>query len=177
MKTLVLMMTIAIAMMACGSLHSNICYALGHGASAHQCNCPNCDYVCKFNAETVDEDKECFDVESKVICIPRVVFPWQKKCNPCANNGAWTRTICVLKTEKYKCPKCEYTWSAEKRSKPLEVKDVPADAKTPPTASLTPGPEKGSAPLAPQPEPLASGKIDGNHDASGSLSLRELLRQ
>jgi hypothetical protein len=55
------------------------------------------------------------------------VFPWQKKkckscsscdgngCSHCVNNGARTRKVCVLKPSSYKCPKCEYTWSAEKR--------------------------------------------------------------
>ena len=32
----------------------------------------------------------------------------------CVNNGARTRRIRVLKTESYTCPKCEYSWSAEK---------------------------------------------------------------
>lgn len=86
-----------------------------HGKSNDCCVCPSCQHVCKLTAEKVDEEKTCFDVESKVICIPRVVFPWQKKCNPCANNGAKLRTVCVLTTDKYKCPKCEYTWKAEKR--------------------------------------------------------------
>ena len=102
--------------------------------------CPACDHVCNLDAELVDEEKPCFEVESKVICIPRVVFPWQtgkscfpfcnKKgcnscdscdgrgcdsCNACINNGARTRRVCVLKTDKYTCPKCEYTWTAEKK--------------------------------------------------------------
>ena len=85
-----------------------------HGKSNDCCVCPSCQHVCKLTAEKVEEEKTCFDVESKVICIPRVVFPWQKKCNPCANNGAKLRTVCVLTTDKYKCPKCEYTWKAEK---------------------------------------------------------------
>ncbi|TWU48504.1 hypothetical protein Poly51_44040 [Rubripirellula tenax] len=89
--------------------------------------CPACDHVCKFDAKEVDVEKSCFDVESKVICIPRVVFPWQMKdrcgscnscdgtgCSSCINNGARTRRVCVLKTKKYKCPECEYSWSAEK---------------------------------------------------------------
>ena len=87
------------------------------------CCCPACDHVCNLEAEQVDEDISCFEVESKVICIPRVVFPWQKKrchgcdscdgsgCNNCVHNGARTRRICVLKTDKYTCPKCEYTWT------------------------------------------------------------------
>ncbi|TWU55070.1 hypothetical protein [Rubripirellula reticaptiva] len=89
--------------------------------------CPACDHICKFDAKEVEVEKSCFEVESKVICIPRVVFPWQKKdkcgscnscdgtgCSSCVNNGARTRRVCVLKTKKYKCPECEYSWSAEK---------------------------------------------------------------
>lgn len=94
--------------------------------------CPKCKSSCKLKAEKVDVEKKCFEVESKTICIPRVVFPWQmpkKKagcsscdscdgngCSSCVNNGATTRTIRVLKTKKYKCPECKYTWSAEKPS-------------------------------------------------------------
>lgn len=91
------------------------------------CRCPACDHVCNLEAKVVDEEIPCFDVESKVICIPRVVFPWQKRkghgscdscdgggCSQCVHNGAKTRRICVLTTDKYKCPKCQYTWSAEK---------------------------------------------------------------
>lgn len=85
-------------------------------AKANCHTCPSCKYVCKFEAEKVDEKIPCFDVEEKVICIPRVVFPWQKsKCDPCANNGAWIRKVCVLKRDSYTCPKCEYSWKAEKK--------------------------------------------------------------
>lgn len=87
--------------------------------------CPSCDHACKFKAESVEEEQEGFVVESKIICIPRVVFPWQKRptCSGCTtatceqcHNGGRTRKICVLKTEKYKCPKCEYSWSAEEKA-------------------------------------------------------------
>lgn len=89
--------------------------------------CPACDHVCHFEAKRVDVEKEVFDVESKVICIPRVVFPWQKRhtdcrchsggdtlCSSCISNGARTRRICVLKTAKQTCPECSYSWSAKK---------------------------------------------------------------
>ncbi len=95
------------------------------------CCCPECGHCCKLDAEEVDVEKSCFDVECKTICIPRVVFPWQKKkarsacdacdgcdgrgCTACVHNGAKTRTIKVLTTKKYKCPECKYTWSAEKK--------------------------------------------------------------
>ncbi len=88
--------------------------------------CPECNHCCRLEAEMVDEDIPCFDVESKLICIPRVVFPWQKKkclscdscdgrgCTNCVHNGARVRRICVLKTDKIKCPKCKYTWTPER---------------------------------------------------------------
>lgn len=106
----------------------------GCGRHADKCNscttcCPKCEYECKLKAAQVDVEKSCFEVESKVICVPRVVFPWQKKascgacdscdgrgCSSCFHNGAQIRTIRVLKTKKYKCPACEYVWSPEKKS-------------------------------------------------------------
>ena len=89
------------------------------------CICPACDHVCHLDAQQVDVERSCFETESKVICIPRVVFPWQKKkcsscdscdgvgCSNCVHNGARTREVNVLKVKKYKCPECQYTWSAK----------------------------------------------------------------
>ena len=98
----------------------------------HHC-CPECNHCCQLDAEMGEEEKKCFEVETEVICIPRVVFPWQvgKRCFPfcgkkhrtacdacdgygcsaCVHNGAKTRKIKILKSRKYKCPKCEYTWT------------------------------------------------------------------
>ncbi|MCC9599862.1 hypothetical protein LOC67_04745 [Stieleria sp. JC731] len=91
-----------------------------------KCSCPVCDHTCQLKAEQVEEEKTCFKVESKVICIPRVVFPWQKSkqaacascdscdglgCTNCVHNGARLRKICVLKKEKYTCPACKYSWT------------------------------------------------------------------
>ena len=94
-----------------------------------QC-CPVCDHRCTLDAKPDTKSKTCFEVESKVICIPRVVFPWQKRkagcagcdscdgngCTACVNNGARLRRICVLKKDKITCPSCKYTWSAEKKA-------------------------------------------------------------
>jgi hypothetical protein len=84
--------------------------------------CPSCD--CSLEAKMVDVEKSCFEVETKTICIPRVVFPWQRKkacgscdscdgsgCNSCVNNGAKTRCIRVIKKKKYTCPECQYSWT------------------------------------------------------------------
>ena len=77
------------------------------------CNtCPRCNACCELKAEKVDLEKKCWTVERQQICIPRVVFPWQKSCgNPCANNGAYVKTIKVLKSHTYTCPACEYSWT------------------------------------------------------------------
>jgi hypothetical protein len=95
--------------------------------------CPECQHCCQLEAEMGDVEKKCFEVETEVICIPRVVFPWQvgKRCFPfckknersscdscngrgcsnCVHNGAKTRKIKILKSRKYQCPQCEYAWS------------------------------------------------------------------
>ena len=80
------------------------------------CNtCPRCNTCCQLEAEKVDVEKKCWKVELQQICIPRVVFPWQKSCrNPCANNGAYVKTIKVLKSHTYTCPACEYSWTPVK---------------------------------------------------------------
>jgi hypothetical protein len=89
------------------------------------CICPACDQVCHLDAKQVDVEQSCFEVESKVICIPRVVFPWQKSKNDascdrcdgadchCRHSGAKPREVRVLKVAKYKCPECKYTWTAK----------------------------------------------------------------
>ena len=102
--------------------------------------CPKCDckcYTCELEADIVDVKKTCFEVEEHVICIPKVVFPWQRGkilcqrgkrgcgsscdscggagCNACVRNGAKIRKIKKLKTKKYTCPECEYRWTAKER--------------------------------------------------------------
>ena len=75
--------------------------------------CPNCHAVCcRLKVENDEVDEHCWNVECKYICVPRVVFPWQKSCcDPCVNNGACVKKIKVLKKEKYTCPTCKYSWT------------------------------------------------------------------
>lgn len=84
----------------------------GHRAKV-RAHCPKCHAACcKLEVEQVDEEKYCWKVECETICIPRVVFPWQKNCcDPCVNNGAWTRKVNVLKKHEYTCPACKYSWT------------------------------------------------------------------
>ena len=114
-------MVLAIAMIATYATHANTA-----NAQINICGrckmCPNCD--CSREAKMVDVEKSCFEVETKTICIPRVVFPWQRKkagescdscdgngCNSCVNNGAKMRCIRVIKKKKYTCPECKYSWT------------------------------------------------------------------
>lgn len=75
------------------------------GLCADNCAC------CTLKVEKVDEKHTAWEVECKQVCIPKVVFPWQKRCNPCANNGACVRTVRKLKKTEYKCPTLEFTWT------------------------------------------------------------------
>ncbi|TWU26474.1 hypothetical protein Pla52o_03270 [Novipirellula galeiformis] len=117
--------------------------------------CPACDHSCQFSVDVVDEKKTCFEVESKVICIPRVVFPWQKgNCDAVVrNNGARTRRVCVLKTKEYKCPRCEYSWSAEKK-KPCDGNHHEHRPSEPSVIEHAPTPAENVAPEATTPQSL-----------------------
>jgi len=130
-STKIIAANLVLTAMACG-VAPQIAQA-GHGKWFDQTGvacCPVCDHVCKLEAKAIEVEKSCFEVETKVICIPRVVFPWQtarkascascdscsgKGCNACVHSGARLRKICVLKPKAYTCPACEYTWSAEKK--------------------------------------------------------------
>ena len=81
--------------------------------------CPKCQTdVCVLEAECVDEERKCFEVEQKLICIPKVSLPWRKCekpcCGGCAANCrhqcAKTKAVKVLKTKTYECKVCQYSW-------------------------------------------------------------------
>ncbi len=66
----------------------------GHGGAGDGCcevQCPQCRHICKFTVDTDKEAKHCYKSECKPVCIPRVVFPWQKKscstCSSCSGAG------------------------------------------------------------------------------------------
>ncbi len=157
----------------------------GHNHQASCCVCPHCHHTCKFEAKEVEEEKTCFDVEAKVVCIPRIVFPWQKTaCNPCASNGARLRTVCVLTTEKYKCPKCEYSWTPEKTC--VTCDSDSSDALTPkenvdpsPAAEPVSVPEDLPAPdaeeIPPAPQPLVYGQVDPVREAPVNVDFSVLF--
>lgn len=88
--------------------------------------CPNCCHDCVFSANKENVDKTFYDVACKDICIPRILFPWQKGCCSCAkggkdgdgkggccavHNGAKTKSVRVLKKYKYECSECKHKWT------------------------------------------------------------------
>ena len=92
-------------------------------ASHGRCRlCPGCGHDCTLEVSKDQEARNCYDVECKPICIPRVVFPWQKKAccdtkgcdgKSCCtlNNGARTKYVRVLKKYEYHCSVCKYKWN------------------------------------------------------------------
>lgn len=107
---------IAMALLhAISPLASGAAWGWHWGEKACSTRCPACHYLCKFSAKKVDKKHHRYVAESKVICIPRVVFPWQSDdCHRGVNNGARLRRVNVLKREYYTCPQCEFQWDAEK---------------------------------------------------------------
>ena len=106
----------------------------GHGRFL---KCPNCHNTCTLSVEKGKVTRECYDVECKQICIPRVTFPWQKKacCGGCGGKGcgdckegccaartcAKAKTVRVLKKYEYECSHCKYQWT------PVDYKDKVKD--------------------------------------------------
>jgi hypothetical protein len=101
-----------------------------HGKSRgfRSVKCPACHNTCRLSVTEDEETKHCYQAPCETICIPRVVFPWQKKrcgkgcgcaegcgagghCSSAVNRGAKTRRVRVLKKYEYECPRCKYTWS------------------------------------------------------------------
>ena len=105
-------------------------------------SCPSCQqFCCQLKSEPSEEERYCWKVECKEICVPRVVFPWQNKkhrhghgcsgcdsgCDSCSadgccggatccdacrcNNGAFVVKVKSLKKHKYTCPSCKYSWT------------------------------------------------------------------
>ena len=69
--------------------------------------CPKCQHdFCTLKCENEKVNKKCFDVDQKIVCIPKVTWPWQK----CPPKCAKTKTVNVLKTKKYQCCQCKYSW-------------------------------------------------------------------
>ncbi|QEG43063.1 hypothetical protein [Roseimaritima ulvae] len=113
MKTISkLMLTIALLLPAAALTQTSVAQA--GGLDCLGCSlCPKCDNCCSLSVDQVDVEKHCWEIECKQICIPKIVFPWQKAdcCGQCVENGARIKTIKVLKKHKYTCPECEYTWT------------------------------------------------------------------
>ena len=95
-----------------------VCSPSFAGGKAKKSCCPKCKTCCELKVEEGTEEKHCWKVESKVICIPRVAFSWQwpfkkKSCKqecdanckkPCCappklvtdSTGRWVTTVSLL---------------------------------------------------------------------------------
>ena len=85
----------------------------------HCANCPHCGEVCYPTVSRDKKTKHCWKVESKTICIPKVRFPWEKKCNEkscCEKECALPKCgrkkcVKVLMKHEYECTVCKYSWN------------------------------------------------------------------
>ncbi len=73
--------------------------------------CPTCGHaVCCPQPELVKEQRYCWRVECKTICVPAIRWPWQHCCEPPACGRI--KTVKVLKKVEYECQRCGYKWAA-----------------------------------------------------------------
>lgn len=84
MTRFILTLTSCAAVLLVGS------YAQGGQGGHFHATCPKCHNCCVLKAECGKEEKSCWEVECEKICIPCVVFPWQKwkaKKNGCGKSN------------------------------------------------------------------------------------------
>lgn len=92
--------------------------------------CPKCKTPCVLKVEEGTEEKHCWNIEKKTVCIPRVRFSWQwpfqkKKCSDCSASCSdqncctppklgRSRVVNTLVKHTYECPVCKYSWEPRK---------------------------------------------------------------
>ena len=80
----------------------------GHGAAKPRCGCPSCgNAVCVPSREPEVDERYCWKVEFKQVCIPAIRWPWQSCCEPKCGK---VKTVKVLEKVEYECDKCGYRW-------------------------------------------------------------------
>ena len=89
--------------------------------------CPKCQNdVCVLDAQCVKEKRTCYEVEQKLICVPKVSLPWRKCEKPCGGDCASncrhrcgkTKTVKVLQKKTYECNVCKYSWRVNEPNDP-----------------------------------------------------------
>ncbi|MGI9518424.1 MAG: hypothetical protein ACR2NP_15320 [Pirellulaceae bacterium] len=104
--------------------------------------CPDCAYCgppeefCQLTCGPTVEVRECFEVDFETICIPRVVTPWRQR-HHCEPQCAEVRSVKVLKTRTYECPKCTCSWQVVKPPLP-QIIDQAAPTTTTPATEVKP---------------------------------------
>ena len=115
--------------------------------------CPSCGgECCELSITQEKEERTCFKVEEKTICVPQIQLPW------CCGRvrPTYTRKIRVLVEESYECPVCHYEWKVVS-----------------PSATDTTNPAAGAAAHGVVPsdatELLAERAADGDRQAAASF--------
>lgn len=115
----------------CGS-HVSIAADESSPANKRPCcppQCPNCKAYCKFEMVDGKEEKSCWCVERKAICIPRITFPWQKCCEPKCGRVKWVK---VLKEMTYECDRCQCKWTVVEEPCPACCDETGGSHESPP---------------------------------------------
>ncbi len=97
------------------------CCASGTNSCCGDC----CEAVCYPKRVEKEVKKHCWKVESKIVCIPKFRWPWERcssSCNSGCDGGSEckreccaplcgrTRCINVLEKDSHQCQECGYEW-------------------------------------------------------------------
>lgn len=86
--------------------------------------------MCKLQVECVPNEKECYEIECKQICVPSIRFPWMKCCG---SRCGRVINVKVPKPKTYECGRKKvYTWKVEKCPNCGACQPAPQDTPPPP---------------------------------------------
>ncbi|MEM7476813.1 MAG: hypothetical protein AAF483_17655 [Planctomycetota bacterium] len=155
--------------------------------------CPKCKTPCVLKVEQGTEEKHCWKIEEKVVCIPRVTFswqwPWEKKSKGCSSGCdtdcdgscctpncpppklARSRTVKTLVKHEYECPVCKYSWEPRSCEPCTAYHAAPAQTMAP-----APAPQPTPAVQPEQPEQPAAPTADANANYGGNVVSPVVVR-
>ncbi len=102
------------------------CSSCGQTGGPSDCqSCPQChNDHCVLSIKQVCDEKLCYKTEQKVVCIPKVHWPWDQDCRPVTSKS---RTVNVLEKHVYQCSRCAYVWEPAQPGRTVREISRPID--------------------------------------------------
>ena len=150
---------------ACRCGKCNLCRSKTTCPQCNECFCPPEEY-CELEVSTEMEERTCFELDYKTICIPKIVPPWKNR-GCCPPQCAKTRSVKILKTKTYECPVCKYEWQVRKPELPVVPESGPILDTTSIPGNSSSGLWSNQSTFAFHPDNFRSTRIAATHVIAG----------